>query len=75
MPPKNEEDALVRAGPHPNTDHVRRKVLNVSVPEPVYWHIRQCANESRMSLKQFMAAFCQTAKPIVTAPATAEGPQ
>jgi len=51
------------------------RVLNVAIPASAYWHIRQCATESRMSLKQFMAAFCQTAKPIVTAPATAEGPQ
>lgn len=40
------------------------KVLNVSVPEPVYWHIRSCATESRMSVKDFMAQFCRTATPI-----------
>lgn len=45
---------------------VRHKVLNVSLPEPVYWHVRQCASASRMSMKQFMAAFCQTAQPIDT---------
>lgn len=40
------------------------KVLNVSVPESVYWHIRSCASESRMSIKNFMAHFCRTATPI-----------
>lgn len=40
------------------------KVLNVSVPKSVYWHIRSCASESRMSIKKFMAHFCRTATPI-----------
>lgn len=40
------------------------KVLNVQIPEPVYWHVRFCASESRMSVKAFMAEFCKTAKPI-----------
>ncbi len=40
------------------------KVLNVSVPESVYWHIRRCASESRLSVKDFMAQFCRTATPI-----------
>lgn len=40
------------------------KVLNVSVPAKVYWHIRRCAAESRMSVKAFMSEFCQTATPI-----------
>ena len=40
------------------------KVLNVSVPKSVYWHIRSCASESRMSIKNFMAHFCRTATPI-----------
>ncbi len=37
------------------------KVLNVEIPEPVYWHIRSCATESRMSVKAFMTEFCKTA--------------
>ena len=40
------------------------KVLNVSVPKSVYWHIRSCASESRMSIKDFMAQFCRTATPV-----------
>lgn len=40
------------------------RVLNVAIPEWVYWHIRRCATESRMSLKSFMAVFCQSARPL-----------
>ena len=48
------------------------KVLNVSVPELVYWHIRRCASESRMSIKAFMSEFCKAAKPIT--PSTSGNP-
>lgn len=48
----------------PNSDHTSKKVLNVEVPEVVYWHIRKCATESRMSMKEFMSVFCTTATPI-----------
>jgi hypothetical protein len=44
------------------------KVLNVSLPEAIYWQIRRCASESQMSVKAFMAVFCRTAKPIVANP-------
>lgn len=44
------------------------KVLNVSLPEAIYWHVRKCATESQMSVKAFMAVFCRTAKPIVADP-------
>lgn len=40
------------------------KVLNVAIPESIYWHIRRCATDSRMSVKEFMAKFCKTAKPF-----------
>lgn len=40
------------------------RILNVEIPETEYWHIRKCATESRMSLKQFMAVFCKTARPV-----------
>ena len=33
------------------------RTLNVEVPEEVYWHIRKCATESRLSLKHYMAKF------------------
>jgi hypothetical protein len=40
------------------------KILNVEIPESAYWHVRQCATESRMSMKDFMAIFCKEAKVI-----------
>ena len=40
------------------------KTINVEVPEAVYWHIRRCATESKMSMKEFMGLFCGTATPI-----------
>ena len=40
------------------------RVLNVEIPESEYWHVRKCATESRMSMKEFMAEFCKMAKPI-----------
>ena len=43
---------------------ISTKVLNVSVPASVYWHIRRCASQSRMSVKAFISEFCQTATPI-----------
>lgn len=57
------------------TSTTTAKTINVEVPEWIYWHVRRCATESQMSMKEFMAAFCQTAKPIVTAPAAANLPQ
>ena len=52
---------------------VPTKVLNVLIPETVYWHIRFCASESRMSVKQFMAEFCRTATPMY--PTIAQSPE
>jgi hypothetical protein len=49
---------------------VATKVLNVEVPETVYWHVRRCATESRMSMKEYMAIFCTTAEPFPDAKAT-----
>lgn len=46
------------------TPTMRTRVLNAKVPEQVYWHIRRCAIESRLSIKDFMAEFCKTASPI-----------
>jgi hypothetical protein len=47
-------------------DSSPKRVLNVEIPESVYWHVRQCATESRMSMKDFMAIFCNEAKAIDT---------
>ena len=41
----------------------RLRAINVEVPEEVYWHIRQCATDSRLSMKDYMAKFCQEAWP------------
>jgi hypothetical protein len=37
------------------------RTINVEVPETVYWHVRQCAIASRLSMKDYMAKFCQEA--------------
>ncbi len=39
------------------------KTLNVEVPADVYWHVRKCATESRLSMKGYMAKFCREARP------------
>jgi hypothetical protein len=39
------------------------RTINVEVPEGVYWHVRQCATASRLSMKGFMAKFCMEAFP------------
>ncbi len=39
----------------------RTRTINVEVPETVYWHVRKCATESRLSMKEYMAMFCQEA--------------
>lgn len=41
------------------------RTLNVELPAAVYWHIRECATLSRMSLKEFMSEFGRSAQPIV----------
>jgi hypothetical protein len=43
----------------------RIRTLNVEVPETVYWHVRKCATESRVSMKEYMARFCQEAHPYL----------
>lgn len=40
------------------------RTLNVELPACVYWHLRECATLSRMSLKEFMSEFGLTAQPI-----------
>lgn len=42
----------------------RTKVLHVEIPEPTYWHIRKCAIESQMSMKDFVAELGRTASPF-----------
>ncbi len=41
----------------------RKRTINVEVPETVYWHVRKCATESRLSMKEYMTRFCQEASP------------
>ncbi len=45
------------------SDKVRLRTLNVEIPDETYWHVRRCATESRLSLKEFMALFCREAHP------------
>ena len=51
------------------------RTLNVVVPEKVYWHVRKCAIESRLSMKDFMALFCQEARPYPSAGERDTSPQ
>ncbi len=41
------------------------RTINVEVPEAVYWHIRKCATQSQLSMKDFMAKFCREAQPYL----------
>lgn len=50
--------------------HQNMRAINVNVPDEVYWHVRRCATASRMSLKEYMTAFCRQAQPLV--PGTAK---
>ncbi len=43
---------------------IRTKVLHVEIPEPTYWHIRKCAIESQMSIKDFVTELGRTASPF-----------
>jgi len=54
-------------------DHRRMRTLNVEVPEGVYWLVRQCATESRLSMKAFMAKFCREAHPYTSFDNDTEG--
>ena len=64
----------------PEATEPRLRTLNVEVPEEVYWHVRQCATESRLSMKEYMAMFCREAWPyppggqLGTSPQTADRP-
>lgn len=49
------------AGP---SSSVRTKVLHVEIPEPTYWHIRKCAIESQLSMKDFVTELGRTASPF-----------
>jgi len=48
------------------SDPLQSRTLNVELPASVYWHIRECATLSRMSLKEFMSEFGIRAEPIQT---------
>lgn len=40
------------------TDRKGYRTLNAVVPEAVYWLIRRCATESKLSMKEYLAKFC-----------------
>jgi len=40
------------------------RTLNVRISASTYWHIRDCANQSRMSVKDFMERFGKLATPF-----------
>lgn len=45
-----------------------KRTINVEVPDSVYWHIRKCAIESQLSMKDYMSRFCLEAFPYSPAP-------
>ncbi len=47
----------------PETCQLKLRTLNVEIPEETYWHVRKCATESRLSVKDYMAIFCEEALP------------
>jgi hypothetical protein len=49
-----------------NLSHVpeRTRVLHVIVPEAILWHVRAMASESRLPMKQYVAAILKDARPI-----------
>ena len=47
----------------PTATNAGRRTLNVEIPEDLYWHVRKCATESRLPMKEYMARFCQEARP------------
>ena len=51
----------------------KSRALNVLLPEDVYWQLRRCAIQSRMSLKEFMIGFCRRAEPV--SPSVSSGQQ
>jgi len=42
------------------------RTLNAVVPEAIYWLIRRCATESKLSMKGYLAKFCCEAHPFRT---------
>jgi hypothetical protein len=66
---------MTSSGKPPDSCETPTKVLNVEIPESVYWHVRRCATESRMSMKDFMSIFCKTASPITLADSETVSPQ
>lgn len=38
------------------------RTINAEVPESVYWRVRKCATESRLSMKEYLAKFCEEAR-------------
>lgn len=40
------------------TEPIPTRTINVEVPESIYWHVRKCATESRLSMKEYMTRLC-----------------
>jgi hypothetical protein len=65
----------------PKTDHdvtdvsgqPKVRAINVEVPEETYWHVRKCAIDSHLSMKEYMGKFCQEAWPYPTDEKTETG--
>ena len=62
MSHERQTDLLEKTLP-PGQDS-KTRTLNVEIPEEIYWHVRKCATDSRLSVKDYMAVFCKEAKPI-----------
>ncbi len=62
MMPSNADNQLQECDENPTgtaTDTpTPTRTISVEVPAWVYWHVRKCAMESRLSMKEYMARFC-----------------
>ena len=61
--PPGSASASAPARNRPTATNAGRRTLNVEVPDEIYWLVRKCAIESRLSVKEYMARFCQEARP------------
>jgi hypothetical protein len=65
----SRSDRNARSGRRPDVS--AQRTINVEVPDAVYWHVRRCAIDSQLSMKDYMATFCQEAKPYPVVQAAA----
>lgn len=64
MPATAQPEPVVKTDVLPTSrSETPTRTINVEVPNSVYWHIRKCAIESQLSMKDYMSKFCMEAFP------------